>query len=402
MTRGISSMVGEIQPSATLSLKEEVSSLEKMYGFKIIDLTAGQPDTGPTQDVLEALVEGGRLHKYGPVQGDTELREVLPSVLNAEVGVKYDPQDIAITIGAKGAIDILMRVLLNCGDRVGIMSPYWVTYPESVRLAHGIPCSLECTTNLRPDTARLQAELKAKNIKVLLYSSPCNPSGIVYTMDELEAIAKAVKQEDVWVISDEIYRNFIFDGKTPASILQVKDMRDNTILVDGPSKRFGIPGWRIGVVAGPSEVIKALTKLQGHTSSGASRPVQHATCVAYTSQEARKASEEMRTRYERNRDVFVRGLNEIDGFSCATPEGAFYAFPHVAKFFGRRYRFDGSEYTVGSSAAFRTFLLRKAQVAGVEGAPFGMDDHIRFSLATKEEDCVSALAGIRSALRELD
>jgi len=402
MTRGISSMVGEIQPSATLSLKEEVSSLEKMYGFKIIDLTAGQPDTGPTQDVLEALVEGGRLHKYGPVQGDTELREVLPSVLNAEVGVKYDPQDIAITIGAKGAIDILMRVLLNCGDRVGIMSPYWVTYPESVRLAHGIPCSLECTTNLRPDTARLQAELKAKNIKVLLYSSPCNPSGIVYTMDELEAIAKAVKQEDVWVISDEIYRNFIFDGKTPASILQVKDMRDNTILVDGPSKRFGIPGWRIGVVAGPSEVIKALTKLQGHTSSGASRPVQHATCVAYTSQEARKASEEMRTRYERNRDVFVRGLNEIDGFSCATPEGAFYAFPHVAKFFGRRYRFDGSEYAVGGSAAFRTFLLRKAQVAGVEGAPFGMDDHIRFSLATKEEDCVSALAGIRSALRELD
>ena len=402
MTRGISSMVGEIQPSATLSLKEEVSSLEKMYGFKIIDLTAGQPDTGPTQDVLEALVEGGRLHKYGPVQGDTELREVLPSVLNAEVGVKYDPQDIAITIGAKGAIDILMRVLLNCGDRVGIMSPYWVTYPESVRLAHGIPCSLECTTNLRPDTARLQAELKAKNIKVLLYSSPCNPSGIVYTMDELEAIAKAVKQEDVWVISDEIYRNFIFDGKTPASILQVKDMRDNTILVDGPSKRFGIPGWRIGVVAGPSEVIKALTKLQGHTSSGASRPVQHATCVAYTSQEARKASEEMRTRYERNRDVFVRGLNEIDGFSCATPEGAFYAFPHVAKFFGRRYRFDGSEYAVGGSAAFRTFLLRKAQVAGVEGAPFGMDDHIRFSLATKEEDCVSALAGIRSAMRELD
>jgi aspartate aminotransferase len=395
-------MVGEIQPSATLSLKEEVSSLEKTYGFKIIDLTAGQPDTGPTQDVLEALVEGGRLHKYGPVQGDTELREVLPSVLNEEVGVKYEPQDIAITIGAKGGIDILMRVLLNRGDRVGIMSPFWVTYPESVRLAHGIPCFLECTTNLRPDMARLQAELKAKNIKVLLYSSPCNPSGIVYTMDELEAIAKAVKQEDVWVISDEIYRNFIFDGKTPASILQVKDMRDNTILVDGPSKRFGIPGWRIGVVAGPSEVIKALTKLQGHTSSGASRPVQHATCVAYTSQEARKASEEMRTRYQRNRDVFVRGLNEIDGFSCATPEGAFYAFPHVAKFFGRRYRFDGSEYAVGGSAAFRTFLLRKAQVAGVEGAPFGMDDHIRFSLATKEEDCVSALAGIRSAMRELD
>ncbi len=402
MSLGISSTVGQIQPSATLSLKEEVTSLEKEYGFKIIDLTAGQPDTGPTQDVLDALVEGGRLHKYGPVQGDTELREVLPSVLNEEVGVKYDPQDIAITIGAKGGIDILMRVLLNRGDRVGIMSPFWVTYPESVRLAHGIPSFLECATNLRPDTARLPAELKAENIKVLLYSSPCNPSGIVYTMDELEAIAKAVKEQDIWVISDEIYRNFIFDGKTPASILQVKGMCDNTILVDGPSKRFGIPGWRLGVVAGPSQVIKALTKLQGHTSSGASRPVQYAARVAYTSQEARKASEEMRRRYQRNRDVFVKGLNEIDGFSCATPEGAFYAFPNVAKFFGLRYRFDGSEYAVDGSAAFRTFLLRKAQVAGVEGAPFGMDDHIRFSLATKEEDCVSALASIRNAVRELD
>jgi aspartate aminotransferase len=402
MTRGISSMVGEIQPSATLSLKEEVSSLEKKYGFKIIDLTAGQPDTGPTQDVLEALVEGGRLHKYGPVQGDTELREVLPSVLSEEVGVKYEPKDIAITIGAKGAIDILMRVLLNPGDRVGIMSPFWVTYPESVRVAHGVPYFLECITNLRPDTARLPAELKANNIKVLLYSSPCNPSGVVYTMDELEAMARVMKEQDIWVISDEIYRNFVFDDRAPASMLQVEGMRDNTILVDGPSKRFGIPGWRLGIVAGPSEVIKALVKLQGHTSSGASRPVQHAVRIAYTSQEAKRASAEMRRRYQRNRDIFAEGLDGIDGFSCAMPEGAFYAFPNIAKFFGRRYRFDGSEYVVDGSTAFRTFVLRKAQVAGVEGAPFGMDDHIRFSLATKEEDCVSALASIRNAVRELD
>ena len=401
MARGISSTVGQIQPSATLSLKEEISSLEKKYGFNIIDLTAGQPDSGPTEDVLAALVEGGKLHKYGPVQGDAELREVLPAVLNQEVGVKYDPQDIAITIGAKGAIDILMRVLLNPGDGVGVMSPFWVTYPESVKLAHGIPCFLESTAGLRPDTGRLSGELRSKNIRALLYSSPCNPSGVVYTMNELQAIAGIVKEQDIWVISDEIYRNFIFDGRTPASILQVEGMRDNTILVDGPSKRFGIPGWRLGVVAGPGEVIKAVTKLQGHTSSGASRPVQHAVCVAYTSQEARRASEEMTRRYQRNRDCFVKGLNEIDGFSCARPEGAFYAFPNAARFSGQRYEFDGSEYTVSGSVAFRTFLLRKAQVAGVEGAPFGMDGHIRFSLATKEEDCMTALASIRNAVREL-
>ncbi len=397
----ISKLGGEIKSSATLRLMEEVSSLEKEYGFKIIDLTSGQPDRGPTEDVLAALFEGGKLSRYGPVQGDPELREILSGVINKEIGVRYDSQDIAITVGAKGGLDILMRVLLEPGESMGIMTPFWVTYPESVKIAYGIPCFLEPDGGLRPNPEKLRREIEAKNIKVLLYSSPCNPSGVVYTRDELEEIAKIVKEKDIWVISDEIYNKFLFDGKKHESILSIEGMRDNAILVDGPSKRLGVPGWRLGYVAGPSEVIKALTKLQGHVNSGTSRPAQYAMRVAYTSQKAKEATDDMRQRYERNRNIFVKGLNEIDGISCIKPEGAFYAFPSIDNFFGSKYELAGKEFTIRSSADFRNFLLRKAQVAGVEGAPFGMDSHIRFSLATGEENIVNALDNINHAMKEL-
>lgn len=401
MTRSISNVVKEIQPSATLSLKEEVNSLEKEYGLKIIDLTAGQPDTGPTEDVLEALLDGGRLHKYGPVQGDPELREILSGVIDEEIGVRYNPQDIAVTVGAKGGIDILMRVLLNPGESVGIMTPFWVTYPESVKMAQGIPCCLEPDEKLRPDLETLWRKVEGNNMKVLLYSSPCNPSGVVYTREELEEIAKLAKEKDIWVICDEIYGKFVFDGRKHDSIVSIEDMRDNAILVDGPSKRFGVPGWRLGYVAGSPEVIKAFTKLQGHINSGASRPAQYAMRVAYTSQKARKATEDMRERYQRNRDVFVEGLNDIDGIGCIKPEGAFYAFPNIEGFYGCEYEFGGKECSIGDSVGFRNFLLRKAQVAGVEGTPFGMNGYIRFSLATKEEDCVNALANVKHAIKGL-
>jgi len=397
----ISRLAEEIKPSATLSLKDEVGSLEKEYGFKILDLTAGQPDTGPTEDVLQALWEGGKLHKYGPVQGDPELRGILSEVINREIGVRYDPQDIAITVGVKSGIDILMKVLLEPGENAGIMAPFWVTYPEAVRLAHGIPCFVESDGALKPDPARLRKEVEDRNIKLLLYSSPSNPSGVVYTEDELEEIAKIVKEKSIWVISDEIYGACVFYGRKHRSILSIEGMRSNAILVDGPSKRFGVPGWRLGYVAGPREVIKALTKLQGHINSGASRPEQYAMRVAYTSEKAREATEHMRQRYERNADIFVNGLNQIYGISCIKPEGAFYAFPSIKKLFGAKYEFAGKEYPIKTSVDFRNFLLRKAQVAAVEGAPFGIEGYIRFSLATNEETIVNALGNIKGAVGEL-
>jgi len=350
---------------------------------------------------LQALLEGGKLHKYGPVQGDPELRGILSQIMSQEIGVRYDAEDIAITVGVKGGVDILMKVLLGPGENAGIIAPFWVTYPESVRLAHGVPCFLESDEALRPDPARLRKEVEGNNIRVLVYSSPSNPSGVVYTEDELEEIAEIVKEKDIWVIADEVYAGFVFGGRKHSSILSVEGMRGNAILVDGPSKRFGVPGWRIGYVAGPREVIGALTKLQGHTNSGASRPEQCAMRVAYTSQKARQATNDMRQRYERNANVFVEGLNQVDGISCIKPQGAFYAFPCISQLFGREYEFAGKRYLIETSVDFRNFLLRKAQVAGVEGAPFGMDGYIRFSLATSEENIAKALSNIKDAVKEL-
>ncbi|MBA7561638.1 Aspartate aminotransferase [subsurface metagenome] len=395
----ISNLVKEIAPSATLSLKDEVSSLEKQYGFKIIDLTTGQPDTGPTDDILQALWEGGKLHKYGPVKGDPELRGILSEVISGQTGASYDAEDIAITVGVKGGLDILMKVLLGPGEKAGIIAPFWVTYPESVRLAHGIPCFLESDQALRPDPARLRKQVADNNIKVLLYSSPSNPSGVVYTEDELGQIAKIVKEKDIWVISDEIYAGFVFHGRKHSSILSIEGMRDNAILVDGPSKRFGVPGWRLGYVAGPRQIIAAVTKLQGHVNSGPSRPEQYAMRVAYTSQKAKQATEEMRQRYERNADIFVFGL--IEPISCVKPEGAFYAFACINQLFGCEYQFADNQYVIKTSIDFRNFLLRKAQVAAVEGSAFGMDGYIRFSLATKREEVSKALANIKDAVSQL-
>lgn len=397
----ISKLVKEINPSATLSLKGKVSSLEKQYGFKIIDLTVGQPDTGPTEDVLQALLERGKLHKYGPVQGDPELRGILSQIMSQEIGVRYDAEDIAITVGVKGGLDILLKVLLGPGENAGIIAPFWVTYPEWVRLAHGVPCFLESDRALRPDPARLRKEVEGNNIRVLVYSSPSNPSGVVYTEDELEEIAEIVKERNIWVISDEVYAGFVFGGRKHSSILSVEGTRSNTILVDGPSKRFSVPGWRLGYVVGPRKVIAAVTKLQGHVNSGPSRPEQYAMRVAYTSKKAREATDHMRQRYERNANIFVKGLNEIDGISCIKPEGAFYAFPSISQLFGREYEFAGKRCLIETSVDFRNFLLRRAQVAGVEGAPFGMDGHIRFSLATSEENIAKALSNIKDAVKEL-
>lgn len=399
MTRALNATMDQVAPSATLSLREAVASLEKEYGFSITDLSAGQPDVGPSRDVEEALAAGAQYHAYGPVQGEPDLRKTVSGVIREEHGLDYGVQDISIGVGAKGCIDTVLRVLLNPGDRVGIMAPFWVTYLESVKIAGGVPWPLLPDADLRPDLDRVRAEVRDNDIKVLFYSSPCNPSGVVYTREELEELARIATEMDLWVISDEIYKEFLFDGRRHESIATLEGMKERAILVDGPSKRFGVPGWRVGYAAGPGPVMRAVAKTQSHTTS-ASRPVQHAISVAYKSEQAREATEAMRRRYEKNRDVFAEGLTSIEGVTCVRPEGAFYIFPSFQPLFGRRYEFGGSEYTIGDSVDLRNFLLRKAQVAGVEGGPFGMDTHIRFCLATGEETCRRALEGIARAVKE--
>ena len=401
MTAQLSAMAKAVKPSATLSLKNEITRIETSYGVKIIDLTAGQPDIGPTPDVLAALVDGGKLHKYGPVPGEAGLRPLVAEVTNKETGSKFTGDQVIITVGAKGAIDTVMRAILDPGDAVVILSPYWVTYPEVVAICGGVPVCVECRPDLHPDIKKTAAAVKANRTKALLYSSPSNPTGIVYTAEELAALASIAREAGIWLIADEIYREFAFDGKKPPSVFSIPQPYDKTVLIDGPSKRFGVPGWRLGFVAGPTELAKAATALLGHTSN-ASRPIQFAVEVAYKSEQARLSTASMVSRYQKNRDVFVAGLNTLTGIKCPLPEGAFYCFADVSGLYGKSYEYDGgNKATVTDSTTFRDFLLRKAFVAAVEGGPFGMDTHLRFSLAVSEKDCTSALENIRKAVAGL-
>jgi len=400
MTAQLSAIAKAVKPSATLSLKSEITRIESAYKLKILDLTAGQPDVGPTPDVLAALVEGGKLHKYGPIPGEAGLRPLVAEVTNRETGSTFTAENIVMTVGAKGGIDTVMRAILDPGDAVVVLAPYWVTYTEVVSICGGKPVCVASKPDLHPDLKATAAAVEANRTKALLFSSPSNPTGAVYTRDELAELARIAREAGIWLIADEIYREFAFDGKAAPSIFSVILPYDKTVLIDGPSKRFGVPGWRLGFVAGPTELIKACSAILGHTSN-ASRPIQYAVQVAYGSEQARQATKTMVARYEKNRDLFVAGLNAIKGISCPKPEGAFYCFPDVSALYGKSYEYDGGKATIKDSTGFRDFLLRRAFVAAVEGEPFGMDTNIRFSLAISEADCVAALKHITNAVAEL-
>jgi len=306
-----------------------------------------------------------------------------------------------VTVGAKGAIDTVMRAILDPGDAVVILSPYWVTYPEVVAICGGVPVCVECRPDLHPDCEKTAAAVRSNRTKAILYSSPSNPTGVVYTPEELSALARIAREAGVWLIADEIYREFGFDGKKPPSIFSIPQPYDKTVLIDGPSKRFGMPGWRMGFIAGPTELTKACNALLGHTSN-ASRPIQHAVEVAYKSEQAKQATMSMVSRYQRNRDTFVAGLNKLAGIKCPAPEGAFYCFADISGLYGKSYSYDtDKKATIVDSTTFRDFLLRKAFVAAVEGGPFGMDTHVRFSLAVSESDCTAAMGSITRAVAEL-
>ncbi len=401
MTAELSAVARAVKPSATLSLKNEITRVQNTYGVKIIDLTAGQPDVGPTPDVLAALVEGGNLHKYGPIPGEPGLRPLLAEVTNKETGAAFTTEQVIVTVGAKSAIDTVMRAILDPGDAVVILSPYWVTYPEVVAICGGTPVPAECKPDLHPDLDKTAEAVRNNRTKALLFSSPSNPTGVVYSTEELAGLTRIAREAGIWLIADEIYRQFAFDGKTAPSVFSVPEPYEHTVLIDGPSKRFGVPGWRLGFVAGPTNLTKAVNALLGHTSN-ASRPIQHAVEVAYRSEQAREATATMVSRYQHNRDIFVQGLNAIPGIKCPQPEGAFYCFADVSGLYGKSYEYDGdNSATVNDSTDFRNFLLRKAFVAAVEGGPFGMDSHIRFSLAVSGQDCTTALKDIANAVATL-
>lgn len=396
-TSPLSARVLRMKESATLRMAQ-LGREVKAQGHDVISLSLGEPDFDTPEHIKEAAkraLDAGHT-KYTPVPGIAELRQAISEKFKRENGLDYAPAQIVVSTGAKQSIANIALAMLDEGDEVVILAPYWVSYSAIVKVAGGTPITvgagIEDDYKVSPDA--IEAAITDKT-KFILFSSPCNPTGSVYTHDELGAIAKMlVKYPNVYVVSDEIYEHINFTGKH-ASIGTFAEVKDRTITVNGFSKGFAMTGWRLGYIGAPLEIAKACSKLQGQNTSGANSIAQWAGTEALNT--SLEPSLEMRKAFERRRELMIEGLGKIEGLKVNRPQGAFYIFPNVSAFFGR----SNGEFTINNSDDLAEYLLLSAHVATVTGAAFGAPDCIRISYAASDEQLREAVSRIAKALRAL-
>lgn len=380
--------------SATLAMAAKATEL-KAQGIDIISLSLGEPDFSPPAHVLEAAHQAldGDYHKYTTVDGYRDLREAACRKFERDNGLSYTPEQIVVSTGAKQCLANLALVLIDEGDEVLLPAPYWVSYADLIRLAGGVPIemptSIESDFKINPE--QLEAAITPRT-KMLWFSSPCNPSGSVYSRSELEALAIVLrKYPDILIVADEIYEHIRF-GCEHASIASIEGLYDRTITVNGVSKAYAMTGWRIGYMAAPVWIAKACTKMQGQITSGANSIAQRATIAALDApiESIRYMVEE----FEARRDLVLEGLGKIPGLKLNRPEGAFYIFADVSALLGQELR--GKRINTTSDMAM--YLLEEARVATVAGDAFGDSRCIRLSYATDQATLSEAVRRIAEAL----
>ena len=383
--------------SATLRMAQ-LGREVRAQGHDVISLSLGEPDFDTPEHIKEAakkaLDEGHT--KYTPVPGTMKLREAISAKFQRENGLDYAPSQIVVSTGAKQSIYNIAQALINPGDEVIILAPFWVSYSAIVELAGGTVVSVGAGIE---DDYKVSAEAIEQAItertKFILFSSPCNPTGSVYTAEELGAIAKMLgRHEHVYVVADEIYELINFTGKH-ASIGTFPEVKDRTITVNGFSKGFAMTGWRLGYMGAPAEIAKACGKLQGQSTSGANSIAQQAGIHALNS--SLEPSTKMKEAFNRRRELVIDGLSAIDGLKVNRPQGAFYLFPDASAFFGRSH----GEYTINDSDDLAEYLLMEAHVATVGGSSFGAPNCLRISYAASEAQLRTAIERIKKALAAL-
>jgi aspartate aminotransferase len=388
-----------MEESATLAMAKKAREL-KSQGIDIISLSLGEPDFKTPkhiQEAAKAAIDEGKYFSYPPVAGYQDLREAIAKKLREENGIeKAKAENIVVSTGAKHSIANVFMCTINEGDEVVIFSPYWVSYAEIIKLAGGIPVLIEGTleNNFKATAAQLDAAITPKT-KSVIYSSPCNPTGSVFSKEELEAIAAVVlKHENLMVIADEIYELINFVGKN-YSIASFPGMFERTITVNGFSKGYAMTGWRVGYICAPLEIAKACEKMQGQFTSGGTGIAQRAALAGIIGDQG--PSKEMAEAYFRRRELVMGLLKEIPGIKTHVPEGAFYFFPDVTAFFGK----SASGHTVKDADDLCLYLLDVAHVSLVTGAAFGAPSCIRLSYAASDEELVEALKRMKKALGDL-
>ncbi len=386
-----------LSPSETLAMSQKSSEL-KAQGIDVINLSVGEPDFNTPAHIKEAAKKAidENYSKYSPVPGYPALRNAIVAKLKNENGLEYTAAQISCANGAKQSVCNTIMALVNPGDEVIIPAPYWVSYPEMAKLADGVPVTIPAgiEQDFKITPAQLEAAITPKT-KLLILCSPSNPTGSVYSREELAGLAAVLaKYPQVYVIADEIYEHINYMGKHE-SIAQFPEIRDRVVIVNGVSKAYAMTGWRIGFIAGPEWIVKAVNKLQGQYTSGPCSVSQKAAEAAYTGTQV--PVEEMRQAFQRRRDLIVGLAKEIPGFEVNIPQGAFYLFPKCSSYFGKT---DGKR-TIGNAADLAMYLLEVGHVACVGGAAFGAPECIRMSYATSDENIVEAMRRIREALAKL-
>ena len=374
------------------------SSEMKAKGIDVINLSVGEPDFNTPDGIKESAKQAidDNYSKYSPVPGYLGLRQAIADKLKRENGLDYTPAEILVSNGAKQCVCNAVLALVDDGDEVIIPAPYWVSYPQMVKLAGGIPVIVPTGfgQNFKMTASQLEAAITPKT-RMLILCSPSNPTGSVYSKDELKALADVIlSHDDLFVLADEIYEHINYSGKHE-SIAQFEGMKERAIIVNGVSKAYAMTGWRIGYIAAPEWIVKGCNKLQGQYTSGPCSVSQKAAEFAYIS--SQDCVEEMRQAFERRRDLIVRLAKEIPGLEVNVPEGAFYLFPKCSSFYGKS---DG-EITINNSTDFAMYLLEKGHVATVGGDAFGDPECFRMSYATSDENIVEAMKRIKDTVAKL-
>ncbi|MCH7403436.1 pyridoxal phosphate-dependent aminotransferase [Belliella kenyensis] len=395
----LSDRINQMEESATLAMAKKAREL-KSQGVDIISLSLGEPDFKTPkhiQDAAKSAIDEGKYFAYPPVAGYQDLREAIAKKLREDNHIAdAKAENIVVSTGAKHSIANIFMCMINEGDEVVIFSPYWVSYAEIIKMAGGVPVLIEGTleNNFKATAQQLEDAMTSKT-KAVIYSSPCNPTGSVFSKDELEAIADVVKKrDDVYVIADEIYELINFTGKH-FSIASIPGMFDRTITVNGFSKGYAMTGWRVGYICAPLFIAKACEKMQGQFTSGGTGIAQRAALAAIAGDQT--PSKEMEKAYLSRRELVLALLQDIPGIKTHIPEGAFYFFPDVTAFFGK----SSGSHKINNADDLCIYLLEDANVSLVTGAAFGAPDCVRLSYAASDEELKEALKRMKESLGKL-
>lgn len=394
----LSERLNRLSPSATLAMSQKSSEL-KAQGVDVINLSVGEPDFNTPDHIKEAAKKAidENFSRYSPNPGYPELKNAIVAKLKNENGLDYKPSQILCSNGAKQSVCNVIMALVNAGDEVIIPAPYWVSYPEMVKLADGTPVFVESTIeqDFKITPEQLEAAITPKTRAIIL-CSPSNPTGSVYSKVELEALKNVLlKHERVVVIADEIYEHINYVGKH-ASMAEFEDIRDRVVIINGVSKAYAMTGWRIGFIAAPEWVVKGCNKLQGQYTSGPCSVSQKAAEAAYTG--TQQPVEDMRKAFERRKNLIVSLAKEIPGLEVNDPQGAFYLFPKCSAYFGKK---DGDR-VINTSTDLAMYLLEVGHVATVAGDAFGSPECFRMSYATSDENITEAMKRIKETLARLN